>query len=165
MASWLRLMGSSSLTRDRTKPPFIGSMSLSHWTTREVPPFISSSITWVSLTVWDVMISQALKFWFLLAPLCQSLEMSWMTPHAPSFSPLLVFPFIHHLSSQFYLILSFQGPQAVLWTQHTSVCIFPKQSASDAASNLSRPGKGRTDFWMTDLLRSLENEFSREIKD
>ena len=30
-------MGSSSLTRDRTQAPCIGSANLSHWTTREVP--------------------------------------------------------------------------------------------------------------------------------
>ena len=30
-------MGSSSQTRDRTQGPCIGSRSLSHWTTREVP--------------------------------------------------------------------------------------------------------------------------------
>ena len=164
MASWLRLMGSSSLTRDRTNPPFIGITSLSHWTTREVPPFISPSITWVSLTVWDVMIRQALKFWFLLAPLCQSLEMSWMTPHAPSFPPS---PSISLHPSPFLSILPYslipRAPGSSLNSAH--LCLYISKAECKWCSNLSRPGKGRTDFWMTDLLRSLENEFSREIKD
>ena len=30
-------MGSSSLTRDQPRPPALGTRSLSHWTTKEVP--------------------------------------------------------------------------------------------------------------------------------
>ena len=36
--SSLRHAGSSSLMRDRTWPPALGAWSLSHWTTREIPP-------------------------------------------------------------------------------------------------------------------------------
>lgn len=39
------------------------------------------------------------------------------------------------------------------------------QSRVQVMQHLSKLGKGGTDFWMTDLLRSLENDFSREIKD
>ena len=144
---------------ERSLPP-LEAQSLSYWNTREVPPFISSSIIWVSLTVWDVMISQALKFWFPLAPLCQPLEVSWVTPQAPSFPPLLPFPFIHHLSSQFYLCLWFQGPQTVIWPQHTSVCIFPKQSARDAATFPDLVRAGLTFGWLT-YLGAWKTNFKR----
>ena len=36
--SWLRHVGSSSLTRDGTQTPALVAQSLSHWTTREVLP-------------------------------------------------------------------------------------------------------------------------------
>ena len=33
-------MGSSSLTRNGTRPPALGARNLSHWTTREVPALV-----------------------------------------------------------------------------------------------------------------------------
>ena len=35
--SMLPCVGSSSLTRDRTRAPALGAQSLNHWATREVP--------------------------------------------------------------------------------------------------------------------------------
>lgn len=164
MTPWHLSCGSWNLVpwpgTERSLPP-LEAQSLSHWNTREVPPFISSSIIWVSLTVWDVMISQALKFWFPLAPLCQPLEVSWVTPHAPSFPPLLLFPFIHHLSI-LPLSLVPRAPDGSLTSAH--LCLYISEAECKRCSDLSRLGKGGTDFWMTALLRSLENEFQEKSR-
>ena len=56
-----------------------------------------------------------------------------------------------------------RAPDGSLTSAH--LCLYISEAECKRCSDLSRLGKGRTDFWMTDLLRSLENEFSREIKD
>lgn len=164
MTPWHLSCGSWNLVpwpgTERSLPP-LEAQSLSHWNTREVPPFISSSIIWVSLIVWDVMISQALKFWFPLAPLCQPFRGELSDSSCTLFSPFLLFPFIHHLSI-LPLSLVPRAPDGSLTSAH--LCLYISEAECKRCSDLSRLGKGGTDFWMTALLRSLENEFQEKSR-